>query len=70
MNQKSYDDIINLPHPTSKKYSRMSLYDRAAQFSPYDALNRSGGVVCETAEMLDEINVDAGIETEHARTDM
>ena len=27
-----YDDIINLPNPTSKKHPRMSLYDRAAQF--------------------------------------
>ena len=33
-----YDDIINLPNPTSKKHPRMSLYDRAAQFSPFAAL--------------------------------
>lgn len=29
-----YDDIINLPHPTSVKHPRMPLSDRAAQFAP------------------------------------
>ena len=33
-----YDDIINLPHPTSKKHPRMSIIKRAAQFSPFAAL--------------------------------
>ena len=33
-----YDDIIRLPHPDSPKHPRMSLYDRAAQFSPFAAL--------------------------------
>ncbi len=30
----AYDDIINLPHPTSARHPRMSLADRAAIFSP------------------------------------
>lgn len=33
-----YDDIIYLPHPTSKKHLRMAAIDRAAQFSPFAAL--------------------------------
>lgn len=34
----NYDDIINLPHHVSSKHSRMSMYNRAAQFSPFSAL--------------------------------
>lgn len=38
MDNHSYDDIINLPHPTSRNHPRMSLHDRAAQFAPFAAL--------------------------------
>ena len=34
-----YDDIINLPHPTSGKHHRMSMEQRATQFSPFAALS-------------------------------
>ena len=33
-----YDDIINLPHPISKKHPRMSIKERSAQFAPFAAL--------------------------------
>ena len=49
-----YDDIINLPHPTSKKHPRMSLYARAAQFSPFAALTGHEAAIKETARRTDE----------------
>lgn len=48
-----YDDIINLPHPTSAKHPRMPLYDRAAQFSPFAALTGHGAAIAETARLTD-----------------
>lgn len=48
---KNYDDIINLPNPTSKKHKRMSMIDRAAQFSPFAALTGYGAVIAETARI-------------------
>ena len=35
---ENYDDIINLPHHVSKKYPRLSMKKRAAQFAPFAAL--------------------------------
>ena len=37
---REYDDIINLPHHTSKKHKQMSIEARAAQFAPFAALTR------------------------------
>ena len=34
-----YDDIINLPHHVSTTRKRMSMIERAAQFSPFAALS-------------------------------
>ena len=41
----NYDDIINLPHHTSPTRPRMSMIDRAAQFSPFAALTGYDGSV-------------------------
>ena len=34
-----YDDIIALPHPEPGRHPRMSMSARAAQFSPFAALD-------------------------------
>ena len=49
-----YDDIIHLPHPDSPKHPRMSLYDRAAQFSPFAALTGHGAAIAETGRLTDQ----------------
>ena len=48
MDQKSYDDIINLPHHISKKHPQMSLEKRAAQFAPFAALTGFEDVINDT----------------------
>ena len=48
-----YEDILHLPHPTSKKHPRMSMEERAAQCSPFAALTGFGGVIQETGRLTD-----------------
>ena len=46
-----YDDIINLPHPEPQKHPRMSLENRAAQFSPFAALTGHNEAIKETERL-------------------
>lgn len=48
-----YDDIINMPHHTSSKHPQMSLYDRAAQFSPFAALTGFESAIEETGRITE-----------------
>lgn len=48
-----YDNIINLPHHVSKRKPRMSLYERSAQFAPFDALEGYMEGVYETSRLTD-----------------
>jgi len=48
-----YDDIIDLPCPTSERHPRMSMVNRAAQFSPFAALSGYEDTVKETARHTD-----------------
>ena len=49
----AYDDIMDLPHPTSARHPRMPMADRAAQFSPFAALTGHGDAIRETARLTD-----------------
>lgn len=51
--ERSYDDIINLPRPVSKKHPQMSLLDRAAQFSPFSALSGYDDAIKETERLAE-----------------
>lgn len=54
MNNHEYDDIIDLPHHVSATRSRMSMIDRAAQFSPFAALTGYDAAIKETGRLTDE----------------
>ena len=57
MNNESnhqYDDIIDLPHHVSATRPRMSMIDRAAQFSPFAALTGYDAAIKETGRLTDE----------------
>ena len=47
----SYEDIIHLPHPVSKKHPPMSMLDRAAQFAPFAALTGHSEMIEETQRL-------------------
>ena len=49
----NYDDIINLPHHTSSKRTRMSLENRSAQFAPFSALTGYSEAINETKRLTD-----------------
>ena len=49
-----YAEYINLPHHVSETRPQMSLYDRAAQFSPFAALTGYDDMIAEEARWVDE----------------
>ena len=50
----NYEDIINLPHHTSKNHKSMSIQNRAAQFSPFSALTGYEAAIKETERITEE----------------
>lgn len=53
-NNHQYDDIIDLPHHVSVTRPRMSMIDRAAQFSPFAALTGYDAAIKETGRLTNE----------------
>ena len=49
----NFEDIIHLPHHVSATRPRMTMYERAAQFSPFAALTGYDDEVEETARLTD-----------------
>lgn len=54
METNKYDDLLDLPHPVSKKHKPMSMRNRAAQFLPFAALNGYEEAIEETARLTEE----------------
>lgn len=49
----NYDDIINLEHHVSKVHKPMSIQDRAAQFSPFAALDGHAQSIAEQERIVE-----------------
>lgn len=49
-----YEDILHLPHHVSSVHPQMSIYDRAAQFSPFAALTGHDAAIKETARLTEQ----------------
>lgn len=60
-----YDDMLDLPHPTSTKHPRMPAIDRAAQFSAFAALTGHDAAIRETARLTDRrVELDEDVKAE------
>lgn len=61
----NYDDILHLPHHTSKAHPRMPRQDRAAQFAPFAALTGYEDVILEAGRLTDRrVELDAEVKAE------
>ena len=54
MINRNYDDMINMPCPTSPRHPRMPRADRAAQFAPFAALTGYDAAIDETGRLTDQ----------------
>ena len=65
----NYEDIINLPHPVSKKHPQMPMANRAAQFAPFAALTGYGEAISETVKENEEMFMQEAEEPENMSPD-
>ena len=49
-----YKDIINLPYSGVRQHRRMSMYERAAQLSPFAALTGHNDMLDDTARKKED----------------
>lgn len=73
-NTHGYDDIIDMPHPRSRKHPPMSMHNRAAQFMPFAALTGYEAVIAQAvrnnAEAVAKANTPVPLdEIAHCKTD-
>ena len=52
---ENYEEIINLPHHVSKTHTPMSMWNRAAQFAPFAALNGHNSALMETEKLHEQM---------------
>ncbi len=57
----TYEDIIDHPHYVSRKRPQMSMWDRAAQFSPFAALTGHEEAIVEKEQQINNLFADEGI---------
>lgn len=76
--KKSYDDMIGLPHPVSRRHPPMARIKRAAQFAVFDALTGFGAAINEvereteeklelSEDMIDMINARLAVIGQHIK---
>ncbi len=53
-NRKSYEEMYEMEHPTSRKHPRMPREARAAQFAPFAALTGYEAVLREANQRTEE----------------
>lgn len=61
---KRYEKIIDMPHHKSATHKPMTLYDRAAQFSPFAALTGYEAVISDAQNSYETEMEVAGVHGE------